>query len=362
MKDLCKKVTSRTNNLKDTIHIAFGIQDRSGTYYKNTVAVMVEIFAHTKNPVHVHIFHDLTVGNEVKSTFRIVASEYQQKVSFHNVSSEPEFPKMNNGMLYRLFIPRICSDLKKIIYLDSDVLVLSDVDILWKQDLKEHSIAAVLDLPYTRDVFVSTKYYTRQGINPGKYFNSGMLVMNLTKIRHSADLPREYVSFIRRHPHTMMLDQDFLNLKFQRDTLFLPNKFNFIVDNIDSVDSSILSKQTIIHLAGPFKPWNCRNPFVIKYFCQYFAKNFEKGEREEKMLAYMSELPQRHFERLGLKHSLLQQHKSVGGGQQFLLSLACLVKGICSDAQYIKFARLFMFKLRLAFLYSFYYIYIKRDT
>ena len=314
MEEFSTKTASCNLTLQDTIHVAFGICDSSGTYHRNTIAVMAEIFAHTKNPVHVHIFHDSTIDDESQASFRKVASEYHQNVSFHNVSLEPEFYRMNNGMLYRLFIPRICSELPRIIYLDSDVLVLGDLNHLWEQDFKGHSIAAVLDLPYTRDVFVSTKYYARQGISPNKYFNSGVLMLNLSKLRQMEDLPREYVTFIQGHPHTMMLDQDFLNLKFQSDAIFLPNKFNFVVDNIDSVDLSILSKQTIVHLAGPFKPWNCRNPFVIKYFCQYFAKNFEKGEREEKMLAYMSELPQRHFERLGLKHSLLQQHKSVGGG------------------------------------------------
>lgn len=350
-----------SSNVKATIHIAFGLNDQSGIYFRNTIAVIDEICTNTESHVHFYIFHDQTITIPIQKVFERVVHQYNQDISFLDVTSQPEFCEMHNGMLYRLFIPRLCPEVDKMIYLDSDILVLEDIKVLWEISIKEYAIAAVLDLAYTREAFVSTKYYLRQGIIPKLYFNSGVLLMNLGYIRKKCDLPQDYLVFIKNNPYTLMLDQDFLNLKFQKNTLLLPDKFNYICDDINVASQSDLKEKYIVHSAGPFKPWNCRNPFVLNYFCQHYAINFFKEERESKLREYMSMLPQRYFDRMGLKHSLLQHRKSVGGGQQILLSLACMVKALCNDTQYIHFARFIMFKLRLKILYSFFYVYIKRN-
>lgn len=359
-----EKLGRRTSStdVGNVIHVAFGLNDQVGAYHRNTIAVIDEICTHTDARVVFHIFHDETMDRAKQMVFERVVHQYQQDVCFHDITSEPEFEKMKIGMLYRLFIPRLCPDIKKMIYLDSDVLVLSNIKCLWDVSLEGYSLAAVLDLPYTRETFVRTKYYNHQGIDDRIYFNSGVLVMNLERMRKQCDLPQQYLQYISNHPHTLMLDQDFLNLKFQNNTLFLADKFNTICDDINMAEETELKKKCIVHLAGPFKPWNCRNPFVLNYFCQHYAVNYPAEEREEKMREYMTLLPERHFVRLGLKHSLLQQNKSTGGGQRFLLSLACLAKAFLNDAQYVRFARLVMFKLKLKFLYSFYYVYIKREA
>lgn len=357
-----EKFSKRTSlsDIGNTIHVAFGISDQSGTYFRNTIAVMDEICGNTKSHVCFYIFHDETIDSDIKIVFEQVVRQYNQSIFFFDVTSEPEFHEMNNGMLYRLFIPRLCPGIEKMIYLDSDVLVLGDIKKLWEKPIEKYSLGAVLDLAYTREAFVNTRYYLRQGISPTEYFNSGVLLMNLDYIRKEGDLPKEYLNFIKNNPYTLMLDQDFLNLKFQTTALLLSDEFNYICDDVNVANPSDLRQKYIVHLAGPFKPWNCRNPFVLNYFCKHYAVAYSQKEREDKIREYMSMLPQRHFNRMGLKHSLLDQHKSLGGGQEILLSLACIVKGLCNDIQYVRFARLIMFKLRLKILYSFYYIYIKR--
>lgn len=49
----------------------------------------------------------------------------------------------------RLLIPELKQNLDKVIYLDSDVIAMDDINLLWEQDLEEYVYAAVPDLGYS---------------------------------------------------------------------------------------------------------------------------------------------------------------------------------------------------------------------
>ena len=48
----------------------------------------------------------------------------------------------------RILIPEIVPEIEKAIYLDTDIIVINDIELLWKEDLGGYSIAGVLDIAY----------------------------------------------------------------------------------------------------------------------------------------------------------------------------------------------------------------------
>jgi Lipopolysaccharide biosynthesis proteins, LPS:glycosyltransferases len=103
---------------------------------------------------------------------------------------------------YRLFIPVICQNFQKVIYLDSDVLVRRDLAALYKVDLGFKLLAGVRDFGdiHLMDGMVefdgiqmSKADYMRKILlipDPAKYINSGVLVLNVTGMRNEDCLQR----------------------------------------------------------------------------------------------------------------------------------------------------------------------------
>ncbi|KAF8622025.1 hypothetical protein AX15_007315 [Amanita polypyramis BW_CC] len=94
---------------------------------------------------------------------------------------------------------------ERILYLDVDILVRHDLKELWETDLKGASIGAAVDIGYPMG---------HSGIKRGPYFNAGVLLMDLAKIRSSAAQLRATGA---AHADSKHKDQDALNIHFEGD-------------------------------------------------------------------------------------------------------------------------------------------------
>lgn len=110
----------------------------------------------------------------------------------------------------RLFLDRLGLSVGKLIYLDADVMCLADAAILYNTDMTEYEFAAA------RDVVGSIFIYPN-------YCNSGVLLLNLDKIRETG-LFEKCIKRVRRR-RMFMPDQSSLNFKAKKK-LILPRRFN----------------------------------------------------------------------------------------------------------------------------------------
>ena len=110
----------------------------------------------------------------------------------------------------RLFADKIDNLPEKILYLDCDIMFNGNIEELFKTDISNHEIAVVLDR------------YGRFFINPS-YFNSGMLLMNMKKIKETNLL--EKVRNLCLNKKMSFPDQTALN-KLCKNKLYLPRRFN----------------------------------------------------------------------------------------------------------------------------------------
>ena len=101
---------------------------------------------------------------------------------------------------------------------------------------------------------IGTNAYLRNATNP--YFNSGVLVMSLKKIK-ALGLYKNLSQRIARQvvaPDNM--DQDLFNKIYEGLVDFLPQKYNVFICNHNSTSLGAFVKfPTIIHFVGQDKPW-----------------------------------------------------------------------------------------------------------
>ena len=101
---------------------------------------------------------------------------------------------------FRLIIPELLPhQFRKVIYLDSDLIVNQDLSHLWDVEIGENYLLAVQDvmIPYvsSQEGLVN---YIELGIPPSyKYFNSGVLVLNLEKWRTN-DISTRVIEYLEQ--------------------------------------------------------------------------------------------------------------------------------------------------------------------
>lgn len=118
----------------------------------------------------------------------------------------------SEGILYRLYLPELLLEIPKIIYLDVDVLANGDIRDLWNVDVEEYAVAGRWDPPLLGFKPVEEKLRKKcqpfwESMDWQSYINSGVLVLNLEKIKQEHHLLEEAISFWDRYG-MMMPDQD----------------------------------------------------------------------------------------------------------------------------------------------------------
>jgi lipopolysaccharide biosynthesis glycosyltransferase len=156
---------------------------------------------------------------------------------------------------YRVLAPYILpKDLDKILYLDSDLVVRRSLEELWNTDLRDHSLAAVLN---------ENDFKARIAVlglpAESKYFNAGVLLINLAFWRQYG-VSERVLAFIRNHPEKLEYwDQDALNAILADQWIELPGYWNL-------QDHGWEKDPAIAHFCGPNKkPWHWSSDHHFKF-------------------------------------------------------------------------------------------------
>ena len=171
------------------------------------------------------------------------------------------------SIFYRLFIAKKYPEYRKAIYLDCDITVVGDISELFNTELEGNIFGVVVD-----DVIGSVeefKVYATEGVGVryDRYFNSGMLVMDLDKYR-SEDILGKFIKLLTTYNfETAAPDQDYLNVLCKDMVKYLDKGWNRM-----SVDEDFDGKLNLIHYNNFRKPWYYDNVPYGKYFWEYAKK------------------------------------------------------------------------------------------
>jgi lipopolysaccharide biosynthesis glycosyltransferase len=164
----------------------------------------------------------------------------------------------------RILIPRLIEE-KKVIYLDSDLIVLADLLELYKTPVEKVLLAGAIDQggAAAKSTLPRDKSDT--------YINSGVLVLNLEALRKDNSIQKcseinfRYKDYLGKWP-----DQDIINKYAENKKKILDPKWNRPCrsNQINSKDwEEIKNNSNIIHFIGDEKPWTewC-NPRVAEFW------------------------------------------------------------------------------------------------
>lgn len=206
---------------------------------------------------------------------------------------------MNATTYYRFYIPEIFEKYDRILYLDCDLIIDSDISNLQHIDF-ENKLSLCCLSPYivkkikeNKDINYPLSYFTDtlKMKTPHEYFNAGVMVYNLNKIR-AEKIDDKLFNSLQEIKEPKLQDQDLLNYVFNRNggVKILEQKYNntrkYKITSLRLLYNGIYkklgfkispSKQLfyIYHYVGKEKPWNnemidtklfyyyaCKSPFI----------------------------------------------------------------------------------------------------
>lgn len=223
-------------------------------------------------------------SSKIKKICSLSEKGFDIKVIHHNDTIQECTQRgsyVTSAALAKFFLPDILKDLDKVLYLDGDVLVQGDLKPLFDISLGEKYAAVVRDVIAERS---SPSIMKRLKSHLKHYFNSGMMLMNLRRMRE--DGLKEKLIDYKKHGLNYFMDQDALNIVFDENVHYISCSYNYLVAMNEQMtqqeiceayqlDNSILMAErltgaAVLHLAGPDKPWREVLPYLTDRYMKYY--------------------------------------------------------------------------------------------
>lgn len=174
-----------------------------------------------------------------------------------------------NTTYFRLFLPELYPQYDKVLYLDSDIIVVGDIAELYNTDMGTNLVAAAPDdiIQYNK-VFQD---YAELVVGVAKYqhyFNAGVLLMNLDELR-KFNFQEKFLYLLEKVKFSVAQDQDYLNRLCKGRVKLISHDWDVMpYVNNDTKPEDI----KLIHYNFAYKPWHFEDVTYNEYFWEYAKK------------------------------------------------------------------------------------------
>lgn len=299
-----------TESQKPVIPVFFTIDNSYAPYLGVALKSLIEN-ASRENNYHIHIIHeDLSEENQKilkdmeEDGFEIRFQEMQDMMEFMKLITDREENLLRCDyftmtIYFRIFLADMFPEYDKGIYIDSDIVVPGDISGLYDHELGDNIIGACPDHSVC-DVPPLAHYMEEAvGVNRYQYINSGVLLLNMKKMRE-IEFSRKFLSLLNTyHFDCIAPDQDYFNAMCKDQILFLDEEW----DAMPNDDKPPVENPSLIHYNLFDKPWCYPNIMYEDYFWKYakktpyydelidFRDNYpeEQKKNDEKSLNYLTE-------------------------------------------------------------------------
>ena len=264
----------KNDEIPSKVNIAYA-SDKAYVY--PTLISMVSVMENAKKSTEcdftVLLSGEITDGEKEK--FKSVEKKYSNcKVNLVDMSGQFDSSEVrfwSRAMYYRLSLPEILSDEKRCIYLDGDTIVRKDLTEMFNLNMNDYYVAGIRD--FNEIINSTSEHYKVLGIpNLNSYVCSGVLIMNLEKIRND-NITAVFGDLVKQNDTNKTFkfpDQDVINKACYGHIFTMPFKYGALAhtDLTTPYEKNEYAKwasnkkdweegrkdPTVVHFTGT-KPW-----------------------------------------------------------------------------------------------------------
>ncbi len=233
------------------------------------VAIFSMLESNKEYTFDIFLIQSEDVSDEDRQCLFDLVKTFSSRITFINpgdyFSNSYEIRDISYACYFRLLIPWLIPQYDKIIYLDGDIIVKSNLSTLLDVANNENMLVYGIRTPGFTLETEFTYHINSLDLDSHKYINSGVLVFN-SKLMRELKLKDRFLSYTTKQ--FLFQDQDIINLVCKNKIGWLPLKFNssptlgkvkkneLVKEGIttDVEFDEALINPVIIHYAGP-KPW-----------------------------------------------------------------------------------------------------------
>ena len=246
----------------NNVNICLACDDDYATY---AGVVIASVLSNTCKE-HDIIFYILDGGISEKHKNEILSLKYIKNCEINFIKIDEtmfeEYKQVKThwyitlATFYRLKLPSLLPNVKRVIYLDCDTVINRDLYELFSTDMGENAFAGVLDI--NNELIAQ---------NP-TYVNAGVLVTDLDNMR-KFNLEEIFLHWTKKHIDTITCgDQEIINEVCKGKITIVDKKWN--VQTSDFMNRSSFAREPyIIHYIAKNKPWK---KYSLCYFKEYYLK------------------------------------------------------------------------------------------
>lgn len=244
--------------------------------YAMPLAVMLASLAARLGRRHRVVAHVLESGLDAATRARVAQSVPGDRLSLRWTSIDAsrfaglratlrDFDTVSLASYYRLLLPEVIpADVDRLIYLDSDLVVLHDLWDLWTTEIGDACLGAVPELLESARYASSRagiRLHRQLGLRADmELFNSGVLLINLARWRNM-EVAARALNYLREAAlHLRWHDQEALNAVVAGDWTPLDPRWNVTMHVFRSGTAGPLRelarKPRIVHYNAAIKPWH----------------------------------------------------------------------------------------------------------
>lgn len=261
----CKLIWEEMLHKEKDMNVAISITEN---YIEYAYVMLSSLFENNKNrKINTYILYN-NIDIEKMSLFEVLEEKYHQNIICQNIPDDiiPEelhtmqhWPK---EVYFRCYLPMILPESEdRVLYIDTDTIINGSLDNLYDISFMNHSLVACKDYGVLKGNLTDKQNELFSGIadfNKDDYFNSGILLFNLDRIRTKITVEDIINTAIELNDKLFAPDQDLLNYIFHGDVyyedymkynLFARLHFNEGYDYDRAKENAV-----IIHYTGR-KPW-----------------------------------------------------------------------------------------------------------